>query len=244
MRRARPAQQAKLGDNQYKAHELTFAGELITCGHCGAPITGEAITKKSTGKVYTYYRCSQYKRIAGHPSIRLTEAEVETQVLDLFHRIRQLEPIRALFQDALRDFARSEREQSRHAADDIQRQLTLLPKQQDQLLNLRLAGEIDTELFGRKGMELRDRIATLDSQLQAAETDRAQQAVVAAKVFELSQGLEQQWLVSKYAEKRQILELVCLNFRLENVSLVAEMRKPFDMLAEGQFVSSSRGDKI
>ena len=45
-------------------------------------------------------------------------------------------------------------------------------------------------------------------------------------------------------KKRQILELVCLNFRLEDVSLVAEMNKPFDMLAEGLFVSSSRGDKI
>ena len=93
-------------------------------------------------------------------------------------------------------------------------------------------------------MELRDRIATLDSQFHAADFDRAQQAIVAAKVFELSRGLEQQWLASKYAEKRQILELVCLNFRLEDVSLFPEMRKPFDMLAEGQFVSSSRGDKI
>jgi len=55
---------------------------------------------------------------------------------------------------------------------------------------MRLTGEIDADLFGRKGMKLRDRIATLDSQLQAADTDRSKQVILAAKVFELSQGLE------------------------------------------------------
>jgi hypothetical protein len=53
--------------------------------------------------------------------------------------------------------------------------------------------------------------------------------------------LEQQWVISKYAQKREILNLVCLNFRL-GVSLVAEMNKPFDMLAEGLLIPSSRGD--
>ena len=77
-----------------------------------------------------------------------------------------------------------------------------------------------------------------------ADNDRARQAALAGKVFELSQGLEQQWLISKYAEKREILNLVFLNFRLDGASLVAEMNKPFDMLAEGLIVSSSRADRI
>ncbi|CAN5568860.1 hypothetical protein BH10PLA1_BH10PLA1_09570 [soil metagenome] len=211
---------------------------------CGAPITGEAVVKKATGKTYVYYRCAQYKRLADHPATRLTEPEVECQVLDLFRRIRQPEPIRSLFQDGLRDYAASEQEQCRSAADDIQRQLTLLQKQQDQLLNLRLAEEIDTTTFGRKSTKLRDRIATLEVQHKAANTDRTQQAALAAKVFELSQGLEQQWLISKYAEKRRLLELVCLNFRLDGVSLVPEINKPFDMLVKGQLIPSSRGDRI
>jgi site-specific DNA recombinase len=56
--------------------------------------------------------------------------------------------------------------------------------------------------------------------------------------------LEQQWPISKHAQKREILKLVCLNFRLDGVSLVAEMNKPFDMLVEGLLIPSSRGDKI
>ena len=48
--------QELLGDKIYKPQELTFAGELITCGHCGRPITGEVVIKKATGKAYRYYR--------------------------------------------------------------------------------------------------------------------------------------------------------------------------------------------
>jgi len=111
--------------------------------------------------------------------VRLTEAELNNQILSLFRRVRQPDNIRDMF------------------------------------------------------LELRDRIATLTVQLQAADTDRVQQAQLAAKAFELSQGLEQKWVDANYAEKRQLLDLVCLNFRLDGTNLVPQMNKPFDLLAEG-----------
>jgi site-specific DNA recombinase len=151
--------QVKLGEKTYKSHELTFAGELITCGHCSAPITGEAVTKKQTGKTYVYYRCSRNNRVPEHPIVRLTEAELDTQVVDLFRRIRQPEPAREMFMDMLRDWSEHEGEESRRDTDDVQRHLTLARRQQDQLLNMRLAHEIDADTFGAKSMELRDRAA-------------------------------------------------------------------------------------
>ena len=51
--------QALLGEKVYVAHELLYAGELIFCGHCGRPITGEIVKKKS-GKEYVYYRFARY----------------------------------------------------------------------------------------------------------------------------------------------------------------------------------------
>jgi site-specific DNA recombinase len=80
--------------------------------------------------------------------------------------------------------------------------------------------------------------------MQSNDGDRGEQAALAAKLFELSQALEQKWVRTEYPEKRQMLDSVCLNFSLDDVSLVAEMRKPFNILAEGQLVLSSRGDKI
>jgi NADPH:quinone reductase-like Zn-dependent oxidoreductase len=66
----------------------------------------------------------------------------------------------------------------------------------------------------------------------------------AIKVFELSQNLTERWLTADYASKRQILDIVFSNFRLDGVSLCYEMRKPFAFLAKGPFVPSNRGDRI
>ena len=47
----------------------------------------------------------------------------------------------------------------------------------------------------------------------------------------------------EYAEKCQILEIVWLSCRLDDVNLVPEIRKPFDVLAEGLAVPDSGGSR-
>ena len=61
-------------------------------------------------------------------------------------------------------------------------------------------------------------------------------AELRAKVFELSQTLKEQWLTADYATNRRLLDIVCLNCRLDGVTLYPEMRKPFDVLVEGRFL--------
>jgi hypothetical protein len=65
-----------------------------------------------------------------------------------------------------------------------------------------------------------------------------------SKVFELSQTLRSQWITADYPEKRRLLEIVFLNCRLDDATLVPEMRKPFDVLAEGLLTKNSRGERI
>ena len=127
---------------------------------------------------------------------------------------------------------------------ELQRQETLLVQQQDRLLNMRLAEDIDQETFARKHTELRDRLASIKLQLDAVDRSHDETAELATKVFELSQTLRQQWVTADYAAKRRILEIVFLNCRLEGVTLVPTMRKPFDVLAEGLLSAKSRGDWI
>src|ERR1700730_9406757 len=43
--------------------------------------------------------------------------------------------------------------------------------------------------------------------------------------------------------KRRILEIVFLNCRLDDATLVPTIRKPFDVLADGLIAKNSRGDK-
>jgi hypothetical protein len=67
---------------------------------------------------------------------------------------------------------------------------------------------------------------------------------LAAKVFELSQTLCDQWPSADYATKRRILEIVFLNCRLDGVTLVPQKRKPFDVLVKGLISRNSRGERI
>jgi site-specific DNA recombinase len=62
--------------------------------------------------------------------------------------------------------------------------------------------------------------------------------------LELSQTLKDKWLTADYRAKRRLLEIVCLNFTLKDVTLEPAWRKPFDILANRLVSEKSRADKI
>jgi site-specific DNA recombinase len=238
--------QVLLGGQNYHCHALTYSGELMTCAHCGHPITGECKTKLTKGgpRSYVYYRCARYTK-PGHPRIRVPEADLDRQVLAIFDRMRiGDESVRDWFRAVLASQTRDSQADSLAQRAELQRQETLLVQQQDRLLNLRLADDIDQETFARKSTELRDRLASIKLQLDALDRSHDETAELASKVFELSQTLREQWLTADYDAKRRILEIVCLNCTLDGATLVPTMRKPFDVLAEGLVSENSRGDRI
>lgn len=238
--------QQLLGEDLYRSHELVFAGELIACGHCQHPITGECKTKqtKQGPKDYTYYRCAKYNR-EGHPRVRLAEEKVEAQVLATFDSLRiKDEAMRSWFGEVLRARAQENCRANQQQSGELERQLTVLKSQQDRLLNMRLNDEIDEARFGAKNTELRDRMAAVTQQVGSSASNRQEDGENAIKAFELSQTLTDKWVRSDYLTKRQLLETVCLNFTLDGVTLVPTMRKPFSVLAEGLSVPWNRGDRI
>lgn len=237
--------QVRLGDQVYQSHDLLYGSERIVCGHCGHPVTGEIKTKntKQGPKHYVYYRCSRYTR-KGHPRIRVREAELDQQVIQLFDRFRiKDDGVREWFGQVIKARSAHRQESSQQQSTELKRQLTSLRNKQDRLLNLRLDDEIDEPTYASKSRELRDRIANLESQLASTEQPTSEYSQLAEKAFELSQTLQEKWLTADLQQKRQLLDITCLNFSLDDVTLVPEIRKPFDVLAERQLVLSSRGDR-
>ena len=238
--------QALLGENNYHSHTLTYAGEFIRCGHCGHPITGEhKIKRTKTGaRSYVYYRCARYNQ-PGHPRIRVREEELDRQMLALFDRMRvEDDAVRDWFRTVLASQTRDSQAETQAHRAELRRQETLLLQQQDRLLSLRLSDDVDPELYSRKTTELRDRLASIKLQLDAVDRNRDEIGELASKVFELSQTLRSQWLTADYDKKRRILEIVCLNCTFDGATLYPTIRKPFDVLAEGLLVQSSRGARI
>ena len=165
-------------------------------------------------------------------------------MLALFARLRQPEDIREWFATTIRLMVRQSQEADRLRADDLQRQLTRIATQRDQLLNLRLNDEIEQETFAKKDQELRDRQGHLELQRDPHARGHDEKAEEALALFELSQNLGERWLTADFSAKRRILDFACLNFRLDGASLVPTMRKPFEVLLEGLELAKSRGDRI
>ena len=238
--------QTILGGHVYQSHELTYAGDRIKCGHCGHPITGEVKTKqtKAGPKRYIYYRCTYYNK-GDHPRIRVREADFDSQVLAILNKMKiEDEGVRDWFRTVLASKTRDTQLDSLSQRHELQRQETLIVGQQDRLLNLRLADEIDEPTFAAKQTELRDRLSNLKLQLDVLDRSHDEYADLASRVFELSQSLSDKWLTADVLEKRQILEIVFLNCVLDDVTLCPTIRKPFDVLAKGLISKNSRGDKI
>jgi len=214
--------QVLLGGQVYRTHELTYASDLIQCTHCGHPITGERKTKqtKCGERDYVYYRCSKYTR-KGHPRIRLTEANLDQQVLALFENLRiEDDEVRDWVHRVLRARTREEQDQTREQDSELHRQLSMVKSQRDRLLNLRLLEEIEAETYAAKDTELRDRAAQTKLQIDALERNHDENSDIALKAFELSQSLTDKWLTADCPTKRQILDIICLNWRLDDVTLV------------------------
>ncbi|MGE3239522.1 MAG: recombinase family protein [Pirellulales bacterium] len=231
----------RIGNNQ--THMMTYAAGLIHCGHCGHQVTGEVKVKqtKRGERSYSYYFCTHYRE-PGHSRARVTEAQLDHQILALFDKMRIADAtIREWFRTVL--VLQSEGAQHDCAAQraELQRQATLLVEQQDRLLNLHLADGIDQDAFARKQTELRDRLASIKLQLDVVDRSHDEMAELAVKAFELSQTLTEKWLTAEYDTKRRILEIVLSNCSLVDASLCPTIRKPFDVLAEGLVLKKSGG---
>ena len=166
-------------------------------------------------------------------------------MLAIFDKMRiESDDVREWFAAQLRVRTQYEQDDARLKAEEIQRQLSLLRQQKNQLLNMRLNEEIDADGYAAKATEHRDREANFKLKLNACDLGLDENAEIAIKAFELSQNLRGKWLTADYSVKRRYLEIVFLNFVLDDVTLVPTTRKPFDVLAEGLLVSSSREYRI
>ena len=238
--------QKLLGQGLYRSHQMTYASELIECGHCGCPITGESKTKKtkSGDREYVYYRCTKYHK-GDHPRTRLTEGDLDAQMLALFDKLRVEDAeFRDTFREQLRKVTNWDQDHTIARAKELEQELATVREHQKRLLNLRLLEEIEADTYAMKAQELRDRESELKLQIDSADRNRHEIIDTAIKAFELSQNLRAKWFAADWAAKRRILEIVCLNWKLDGVSLVPEWRKPFDLLAEGLLTKDSRGDRI
>lgn len=222
-------------------HDLTFTGGLIHCKHCGRLVTGEKIIKKSSGKPYFYYRCSLYTA-PGHPRVRLSEKNIDGQLAALFDRLKiDGEDQRAWCQRQGRDRTSDQREAEQRQAAEVARQLTLAHQRRNELLEMRLAGDISRDSFAAKDTDLLARQAQL--QAKAEELSRKAKDKDESAEFDVLRCLRDAWAAVSRPAKRRIIRAAFARLELDGEAVVPSFLKPFDVLDRPATISVIAEDR-
>jgi DNA invertase Pin-like site-specific DNA recombinase len=223
--------QISFGKQIYRSHEMVYASELIRCGACGHPITGEEKEKqtKAGPKTYVYYRCARYQR-PGHPKIRLRESELDAQVLKMLadFRVENVE-VQNWMVKVARARLGAEHEESFIRTEEVRRQLSLIRGQRDELLNLRLAKSISDDGFARKQEELDERERLLNRQLEASAVFQAESELLASRAPAIFSNILDNWPTLERSTRHSILRILFGGLTLNDRTLVVSNRTPLEL---------------
>ncbi len=227
--------QVLFGNKVYRSHDMVYAGELIVCGHCGHPVTGEVKEKQTNGgtKYYRYYRCSDYHK-GDHPRIRMTEAELDEQVLAMLERAdAKSEGLQSWLVTVVECRTQECKQATGFRQEELRRQLSLIEPQREQLLNLRLDGKITDDDFARKQKQLEGREKHLRGLLEECTAKKDETRQVSHEATHIFAALRNLWPSASTVVKRRILEIVFQGFTLQGKTLVPSNRTPLELFLAG-----------
>ena len=228
--------------------EHALAGGLFQCAYCGQSITGERIRRKLKGggvREHIYYRCANNRPGPDHPTVRWKAEVLEQAVVDDLASLRLPTPeIATWFRSALQAAVLDVTSHQRRQAAALTKRKAELAAMQDRLLNAYLAGTVEETVYSAKSNELKAEAAKAGEALAQVGDAAPARGETALVLFDWSQRAADLWRGSNNSIRREILDSVCLNRTLSDVSLVTTKRKPFDVFAERPLLEKSRGDRI
>ena len=228
--------------------EHALAGGLFRCEYCGQSITGERIRRKLRGgdvHEHTYYRCANNHPGPDHPTVRWKADDLERAIVDDLAKMRMVTPeVASWFRTELSAAVDDLTAYRRRQAGSLAKRKAEVANMQDRLLNAYLVGTLEEEVFKAKSDELKAEMAKTDEALAQLGDTAPARGDTALALFDWTQRAADAWRGSNTAVRRQILDCVCLNRALGDISLCLEKRKPFDVFAGGLDLKNSRGDRI
>ena len=225
-----------------------LSGGLLRCAICGLSVTGERINRKlKSGGVryHTYYRCANNYPDEGHPVVRWKADDVERAIIDDLNTLKlPSHEVAEWFRESLAASVGDIKTHRSRQEAMLAKRKSELANMQDRLLDAYLAGTIDQVIYDAKVAAFKSEAIKIEEGLGSLGEAFPNAGELALAVFDFSQNAAETWRGSNMHRKREILDLVCLNRTLSDVTLVTTKRKPFDGLAERLKNENSRGDRI
>ncbi len=220
-------------DTRPGPRNLLYQG-LMTCGHCGAKVTGEVHKGK-----YTYYRCAQLCTKDKYTYVR--EERIAELLAQTVVRGLQLPADKLAFAARTLKLARVDivRETEVRLADARAR-YDRLKRLLDKAYEDKLDGRIDDAFFARKRLEWEEGMQIAHEDVSRYTRSDLKVMDTALEVLELVSSAYEAFIRKEPSQQRKLLNLLLSNCELRSGTLYPAYRKPFDALAE--FASDKNTD--
>jgi DNA invertase Pin-like site-specific DNA recombinase len=200
---------------------------LALCGRCGCAITAEE--KKSR---YVYYHCTWRRGRCGNGYVR--QDRLEGLFVDQLERVRIDREVIEQIIGRLRNELKLDLSSHQEALLALEAQRRRLKDRIEKAYADRLDGEISGDFWRERTNKWNEELAGVEAAIQQDQTiDPGDRLVTIERLLELANRLPDIFLSNPPEKRRSILNFVCSNFSLLDVTLTPTWKQPFDLLAKG-----------
>lgn len=209
--------------------DIAYRG-ILRCDVCGCTITAEKKRKKS-GREYIYYQCTEYH--GKHGAKRLTENELTRQLSGYFQQIQIPDDIVEAIRKDLKNSHQGKKEYHSEMKRHLEQEYDKLEKRIEQMYDDKLDKSITEDEYHKRIQRYRIEQRGIKERLNNLHTADEAYYTTANFLLNLSRRIPQLFESSKPEVKRRLINLVLSNPTLNDATVTATIRKPFNRWAKG-----------
>jgi len=223
----------------YHKKPFKYAGKpfvlrgLVKCAdpQCGCTITAE------THKGHTYYSCTNYKRI--HPKrVYIREEDLLSPINEVLKNIRLSDEKIQEITDELKKSNLAKNEFHKQSLATLRKEYDLYQKRIDNSFDLMTDGSITKDMFNKKLKEYKEKQVELEAKMQSYTDADENYYLTANMTLNLAKRAYEIFESSEISEKRQLLNFLLQNLKLEGKKLLFELKTPFDTVLQANKCSN------
>ncbi len=203
---------------------------LIRCGQCGCVFTPEKKRKKS-GREYVYYHCTGF-----HGKCKtkwLSEENLTEQLSQLFERIHIPDEIARELAQTLKESHEDKKAFHQSLFTELSQEYERFEKRIERMYEDYLDGRITESMYNKKREEYRERQGKIQLRLGTLQSADEEYYRSVAQIVSVASRAGELFKSSEVAIKRELITLVLQNPVVNDATLCATYKSPFNLFVEG-----------
>ena len=202
---------------------FTFRG-LIKCAFCGCTVTSDRKKNK-----YTYLRCTGHRGDCG--AIRVSEDVITEQVQDVLKTLVMPEGTLAEYKEFLRNSNESEYKFHQAIIDEARQTIDKITFRKKEAYNDKLDKRITADEYDNLCKEWDIKIAEAEQDIIEHSKAHKKFEIALTTLLDVASRANELFEFSKPEQKRQLINFIFSNLKLEGKKLVFNLKMPFDQMA-------------